>query len=90
MGSAFARGAAGVSDGATVVNFPGVVATVQQVVEAIEKAVPAAAGRIDWADVPLPFPAEFEATGLEGILGPLPKTTLVDGVTATIDRFQRL
>ncbi len=82
VGIAFARAAEAVRDGAMVANFPGVVASMHEVVEAIEAAIPAATARIDWADVMLPFPAE--------LLEPLPKATLADGVAATIDRFQRL
>ena len=88
VGWAFARASAVVQEGAVVANFPGAVASMQRVVEAIEVAVPEARGRITWDEVALPFPAELEATVLEEILGPLPKTSLADGVAATIDRFR--
>jgi UDP-glucuronate 4-epimerase len=89
VGYAFARASAVVHEGAIVANFPGAVASMQQVVEAIEAAVPAVRGRIGWDDVALPFPAQLEATVLEATLGPLPKTSLADGVAATIDCFRR-
>jgi UDP-glucuronate 4-epimerase len=88
VGYAFARASAVVREGAIVANFPGAVASMHQVVEAIEAAVPAARGRISWNDVALPFPAQLEATALEATLGPLPKTSLADGVAATVDRFR--
>jgi UDP-glucuronate 4-epimerase len=90
VGLAFSRAAAVVGNGAIAANFPGVVASMQQVVGAIEAAVPAAEGRITWDDVALPFPAELEATALEKAIGPLPRTTLAEGVAATVDRFRRV
>ena len=89
VGYAFARASAVVRDGAIVANFPGAVASMQQVVEAIEAAAPAARGRIGWDDVALPFPAQLEATALEATLGPLHKTSLAEGVAATVDIFRR-
>ena len=88
VGYAFARAAACVGEGAIVANFPGVVASVEQIVETIESVVPAARGLIDWDDVALPFPAELEATALEATLGPLPRMSLAEGVAATIDSFR--
>ena len=88
VGYAFARAARVVHEGAIVANFPGAVASMLQVVEAIEAAAPTARGRIDWDDVTLPFPAQLEATALEETLGPLPRTSLADGVAATIERFR--
>jgi len=52
--------------GALVANYPGVRASMSEVVAAIEAAAPEVAGRISFADAPLPFPAELEASALEG------------------------
>ncbi|HXH89108.1 MAG TPA: NAD(P)-dependent oxidoreductase, partial [Gaiellaceae bacterium] len=57
------------SEGAVVANYPGVVASMAEVVAAIEAAAPEVAGRISFAETPLPFPAELEATALERALG---------------------
>ena len=89
VGSVFARAAGAVREGAIVANFPGVVATMPQIVKEIEAAAPTAQGLIDWADVALPFPAELEATALAATLGPLPTTPLAEGVAATVERFRR-
>ena len=52
-------------------NFPGVRAEMAEVVEAIEAAVPASAGRITWADeVSLPFPTQLESGALP-LLAPM-------------------
>jgi nucleoside-diphosphate-sugar epimerase len=88
VGLAFVRAAAAPS-GAVVANFPGVTASMAEVVAAIEAAVPEAAGKITWDDTALPFPAELEARALEKRVGPLPKLSLADGVSATIERFRR-
>ena len=89
VGIAFARAAAAVSEGAVVTNFPGVLATMTEVVAAIEAAAPAIEGKIDWDDVSLPFPAELEAIALEQIVGPLPGTGLAEGVATTVAHFRR-
>ena len=89
VGIAFARASAVVAERAIVANFPGAVASMQQVVDAIEVAAPAVRGKIGWDDVALPFPAQLEAIALETTIGPLPRTSLVEGVAATIERFRR-
>ncbi len=89
VGIAFARASAVVHEGAIVANFPGAVASMQEVVGAIEAAAPSVAGKIGWDDVALPFPAQLEATELEATIGALPKTSLAAGVAATIGCFSR-
>jgi nucleoside-diphosphate-sugar epimerase len=76
--------AAGVGEGAVVGNYPGVRASMAEVVAAIEAAAPDAAGTITWKETPLPFPAELEF----GALGPVPSTSLAHGVRETIERFR--
>jgi nucleoside-diphosphate-sugar epimerase len=85
---AFTLAAHRVADGAVTANYPGVVASMAEVVAAIEAAVPEAAGSITWDDAPLPFPAELEATALERAIGSWPRTSLVDGVAATVAAFR--
>ena len=87
VGLAFVRAAAAPA-GAVVANFPGVTASMAEVVAAIEAAAPEAAGQITWEETALPFPAELEARALEELVGPLPKLSLADGVRATIERFR--
>ena len=89
VGAAFHRAATWRED-AVVVNFPGVSASIAEVVAAIETAAPEVKGRISWIETPLPFPAELEATALERALGPLDAPDLADGVRETIERFRRL
>jgi nucleoside-diphosphate-sugar epimerase len=80
VGVAFVRAALAVQQGAVVANYPGVVATTAEIVALIEAASPSSRDMIEWADQPLPFPAE---------LGALPRTPLADGVAATIAAFKR-
>jgi UDP-glucuronate 4-epimerase len=88
VGLAFARAAAA-TEGANVANFPGVPAATEDVAAAIEAAVPEVAGRITWTDDRLPFPDTLEATRLEHLVGPLPRTPLAEGVRRTIEHFRR-
>jgi nucleoside-diphosphate-sugar epimerase len=89
VGRGFALAARAATDGAHVANFPGGPSTMAEVVAAIEEAVPEAEGRISWKDHRLPFPDALEGTLLEQLVGPLPRTSLADGVRATIEHFLR-
>ena len=87
VGRAFVR-AASMPAGAVVANFPGISASMDEVVAAIEAAAPESAGRVNWDETPLPFPAMVEAEALEKAIGPVPQPTLVEGVAETIALFQ--
>lgn len=89
VGRAFVSAAAAPA-GAVVANFPGEVASMGEVVAAIEAEVPEIAGRITVEDVSLPFPAELEATALEQAIGPVVQPSLAEGVRDTIERFRRV
>jgi len=86
---AFVRAAENAVEGASVFNLPGVAASMAEVVAAIEAAAPGIAGRITWVETPLPFPERLEATGLEQAVGPLPHTSLVDGVRQTVELLRK-
>ena len=88
VGRAFALAARAVSDDAHVANFPGVPSTMAEVVDAIEAAAPQAAGRVTWLEGQLPFPESLQAGLLERLVGPLPRTSLVDGARLTIEHFR--
>ena len=74
--------------GAVVANFPGVRASMAEVVAAIEAEAPEIAGRITYEETPLPFPAELDARALEEAIGPLPQPSLAEGIGETIERFR--
>ena len=88
VGRGFALAARAAEEGADVANFPGEPSTMAEVVAAIEEVVPDAAGRITWTDERLPFPESLEGRLLEQLVGPLPRTPLVEGVRETIERFR--
>jgi nucleoside-diphosphate-sugar epimerase len=88
VGRAFALAARTVMDDAHVANFPGVPSTMAEVVDAIEAAAPEAAGRVTWLEGQLPFPESLQASLLERLVGPLPRTSLVDGARLTIEHFR--
>ena len=83
---AFLLAAHAPGEGAAVYNAPGAVATVEEVVAAIRAVVPDA--ELDWAGDALPFPAELESTGFDRDVAPFPRTTLADGVSATLAHFR--
>jgi UDP-glucuronate 4-epimerase len=76
--------------GASVHNLPGDAVHMAEVVGAIERAVPDAAGTITFDDAPLPFPAAGDASSLAAVAGPLPQTPFPDAVADAIERFRRL
>jgi UDP-glucuronate 4-epimerase len=88
VGLAFALASRAATDGAHVANFPGVPSTMQEVVDAIEAAAPAAVGRVTWDEGQLPFPQSLEGHQLEHLVGPLPGTSLADGVRATVEHYR--
>ena len=78
-------------EGAAVFNMPGPVVHMQEVVDAIEAAVPEAAGTITYDDgTSLPLPPAMALGGLEATVGTVAVTPLGDAVQATADHFRRL
>lgn len=75
-------------EGAHVFNLGGSLASLEAFVEAIEEAVPEAAGLVTVAPTPLPFPEEIDHAELEAALGPVPVTPLREAVHATADLFR--
>lgn len=88
VGRAFALAARAAVDGAHVANVPGVASTMRDVVDAIQAAAPEVTGRITWTGGQLPFPESLESGLLERLVGPLPRTSLRDGVRQTIERYR--
>jgi nucleoside-diphosphate-sugar epimerase len=88
VGRAFVLAARAAVEGARVFNFPGVVASMAEVVAAIEAAAPDVAGKVTYVEQPLAFPETLGTGGLEAAVGALPRTSLADGVRATIDHLR--
>jgi UDP-glucuronate 4-epimerase len=88
VGRAFALASRAATSDAHVANFPGVPSSMQEVVDAIESTAPGAAGKVFWEEGQLPFPESLQATLLERLVGPLPRTSLAEGAGATIEHFR--
>jgi nucleoside-diphosphate-sugar epimerase len=87
-GEAFVRASEAGREGASVHNLDGAVAGMDEVIDAIERAAPAAAGRITAGDEPLPFPSSVDAESFVDLVGGPVSRPLADGVVETIARFR--
>jgi UDP-glucuronate 4-epimerase len=87
--AAFVAAARAPFTGATVVNIPGITASVDEIVGAIERVAPEARGLIEVTGAALPFPPELDSAAFGSVVGELPLTPLDDGVAATIAHFRR-
>jgi UDP-glucuronate 4-epimerase len=75
-------------EGAEVFNLHGSVAHMSEVVAEIENVVPEARGLITFAEPAFPSPEEYDDEALTRLVGPLPHTTLREGIAATIALFR--
>jgi nucleoside-diphosphate-sugar epimerase len=77
-------------DGHAVSDLDGDVVSIEEVVDAIVAAEPAAAGRITVTGPPLPFPAAADGSVLRDAIGPVERTPFPEAVADSIARFRRL
>jgi nucleoside-diphosphate-sugar epimerase len=78
-------------EGESVHNLAGQAVHMDEVVAAIERAEPAAAGSISYdAGTLLPFPEEVASGSLEAIAGALPQVAIEDAVADSVARFHDL
>jgi nucleoside-diphosphate-sugar epimerase len=75
-------------EGAEIYNLRGSVAYMNEVVAAIEAAVPDARGTISYDEQPLALPEEFDASPLTKVIGAIPYTPLREAVADTIAVFR--
>ncbi len=87
-GEAFVRASEVREAGASVHNLDGPVATMPEVIAAIEQAAPQAAGRITAGEDPLPFPSSVDATSFTELVGGPVSRPLAEGVAEAIERFR--
>ncbi len=76
-------------NGAPVYNLGGTLASVADVVEAIERAVPASAGTITFNPEPLFTPNGAEGKAVEALLGPITWRPLDEGVQDTVEVLRK-
>jgi UDP-glucuronate 4-epimerase len=87
-GEAFVRASEARAEGASVHNLDGPVATIPEVIAAIEAAAPDAAGLITADEEPLPFPPSVDATSFVDLVGGPVSRPLAAGVAEAIARFR--
>jgi UDP-glucuronate 4-epimerase len=87
-GEAFVRASEAGADGASVHNLDGPVATVGEIIAAIERAAPDAAGLVTAASDPLPFPPSVDAASFTALVGGPVARPLEDGVAEAIATFR--
>lgn len=75
--------------GAETFNLHGSVASMGELVGAIEAAAPEARGLITFGEQGFPSPEEFDAGVLAELIGPLPHTPLRKGVAAAVALFRQ-
>jgi UDP-glucuronate 4-epimerase len=73
--------------GALVYNLGGSLASIDEFIGAIDRAIPGAAGLVTHAPDPLPFPEEVESSSI-GELGDIGVTPLEEAVADTVARFR--
>jgi nucleoside-diphosphate-sugar epimerase len=90
VAAAFLRALEAPFEGAEAFNIRGDVVPIESFVATLRAVAPEAASRITHGDRQLPIAPSLDDSRLQRMLGPLPRTSLRDGVADTYDRFRRL
>ncbi len=75
-------------EGAHAFNLGGTAADVRDFIDELDTVIPGAAGLIECTGEPLPFPDEIATEDLARALGPVPITSLHDGIAQTAAFFR--
>ena len=75
-------------EGAEVYNLGGGEVSMEQIVAAIERAVPESEGLIRFINKPLPFPKHKDTKELSKVIGPVCQTSLEDGIRISAEYFR--
>jgi nucleoside-diphosphate-sugar epimerase len=86
----FVRAMTAPFEGAQAFNVRGAVVPIETFVATLRAAVPEAAGLVTHGDRQLPIAPDLDDSRLEAQLGPLPRTSLSDGIAETFRRFTAL
>jgi nucleoside-diphosphate-sugar epimerase len=76
-------------DGARAYNMPATLASIDELIDLIDRHVPGAAGLISHEPEPLPFPEAIDASGVRE-LGDIPVTPLDDAIGQSVALFREL
>jgi UDP-glucuronate 4-epimerase len=90
VGEAFVRASEAASDGAVVHNLDGPVASVDEIIAAIEEAAPEAGGLISAEAEPLPFPPGVDGSGFVALIGGSVMRPAREGIADAVARFTEL
>lgn len=89
VASAFVTAALASQEGAPVYDLHGDLVEIADVVAAIERAVPEAAGLLSVGRDPVPGRVEFDDAPLRAAVGPVRRTPLVEGIRLSVEHFRR-
>jgi nucleoside-diphosphate-sugar epimerase len=90
VAAAFVRALEAPFEGADAFNVRGSVVTIEEFVATLNEVAPEAAGLITHGDRQLPIAPDLDDARLQERLGPLPRTSLRDGIEETYRRFVSL
>lgn len=86
----FIRGLEAPFEGAEAFNLRGAVEPIEAFVETLVQVVPAAATLVSHGDRQLPIAPSLDDSRLQAALGPIPRTSLRQGIAETYERFAAL
>jgi nucleoside-diphosphate-sugar epimerase len=89
VAAAFIRVTMDDHDDARVFDLHGDLVDVADVIANVEQVVPESAGLISAGPAPVPGRVEFDDAELRAVVGELPKTSLADGIRASVELFRR-
>jgi UDP-glucuronate 4-epimerase len=89
VAEAFIAAARATQDAAPVFDLHGDLLEVDAIVDALEAAAPGARGLVQVGSAPVPGRVEFDDALLRDLVGDLPKTSLADGIAASLELFAR-
>ena len=90
VAAAFVRAMVAPFEGAEAFNVRGAVLPIETFVSTLEAVVPRAAGLVTHGDRQLPIAPDLDDSRLEARLGPMPRTSLAEGIGETYRRFAAL
>ena len=90
MAATFLRALAAPFEGAEAFNVRGAVVPIESFVATLEAVIPSAAGLVTHGDRQLPIAPDLDDSRLDARLGPLPRTSLEEGIAETHRRFARI
>lgn len=90
VAAAFLRGLTAPFEGADAFNVRGAVEPIETFVATLREVAPQSAKLVTHGDRQLPIAPDLDGSRLEARLGPLPRTSLRDGITETFRRFATL